>query len=113
MDLGASPWHALRLVLLPLLLPAVFASLMVVFAISIDDFVISVFLSVGAASDTIPVRIYSTARGAPTPALNALASVLLFASVLAIAVATLGQRLLTRDRGPGGSALQDLTRLDL
>ena len=41
MDLGASPVQALRLILLPMLAPAVFAALMIVFAISIDDFVIS------------------------------------------------------------------------
>ena len=47
-DLGATPWETLRLVLLPLLLPAIFSSLMIVFAISIDDFVISQWLSCGA-----------------------------------------------------------------
>src|SRR5207245_11698959 len=45
MDLGASPTRALRLVLLPLLLPAIFASFMIVFADSIDDFVIVRYLS--------------------------------------------------------------------
>ena len=48
-DLGATPWETLRLVLLPLLLPAILSSLMIVFAISIDDFVISQWLSCGAA----------------------------------------------------------------
>ena len=46
-DLGASPIAAIRTVLLPLLGPAIFASLMIVFATSIDDFVISAFLSAG------------------------------------------------------------------
>ncbi len=44
-DLGAAPVQAIRTILLPLLAPAVFASLLVVFAASIDDFVISAFLS--------------------------------------------------------------------
>jgi spermidine/putrescine transport system permease protein len=43
-DLGASPMQSLRTVILPLLGPAIFASLMVVFATVIDDFVISQFL---------------------------------------------------------------------
>ena len=43
-DLGASPTQALRLVLLPMLAPAIWASLAIAFAISIDDFVISYFL---------------------------------------------------------------------
>jgi spermidine/putrescine transport system permease protein len=84
MDLGASPVQALRMVLLPLLTPAVFASFMMVFAISIDDFVISAFLSSSADTETIPIKIYANARGAPTPALNALASVMLFATLIAV-----------------------------
>jgi spermidine/putrescine transport system permease protein len=106
MDLGASPVQALRMVLLPLLTPAIFASFMMVFAISIDDFVISAFLSSGAQSETIPIKIYSNARGAPTPALNALASVMLFATALVVVAAYLLLRL-TRpvrvERGSGSS----------
>ena len=49
-DLGATRIQALRMVLLPQLGPAIFASLMVVFATSVDDFVISSFLSTGASS---------------------------------------------------------------
>ena len=41
MDLGASQWQAIRMVLLPMLAPAIWASLMLAFAISIDDFVIT------------------------------------------------------------------------
>ena len=44
MDLGASQWQAMRMVLLPMLAPAIWASLMIAFAISIDDFVITAFL---------------------------------------------------------------------
>ena len=44
MDLGASQWQAIRMVLLPMLAPAIWASLMIAFAISIDDFVITAFL---------------------------------------------------------------------
>ena len=76
-DLGATPMQALRTVLLPLLGPAVFASLMIVFATSIDDFVISAFLSADASTETVPIKIYSTVRGSPTPALNAMATAML------------------------------------
>jgi spermidine/putrescine transport system permease protein len=105
MDLGASPTRALRMVLLPLLLPAIFASFMIVFADSIDDFVIVRYLSAGASSETIPIRIYSTARGAPTPALNALASIMLFSTMIAIGVGLLVYRQLTK--GERGGGLQD------
>ena len=75
-DLGATPWETLYLVLLPLLLPAILSSLMIVFAISIDDFVISQWLSCGADCDTIPIRIYSATRAAPLPSINALAAIM-------------------------------------
>jgi spermidine/putrescine transport system permease protein len=107
MDLGASPTKAVRLVLFPLLLPAILASFLIVFADSIDDFIIVRYLSLGASTETIPVRIYSTARGAPTPALNALASVLLFSTLIAVGIAYVLYRVLTRGersaREPGGA----------
>ena len=111
MDLGASPVQALRLALLPLLMPAVFASFMIVFAISIDDFVISQYLSSDASTETIPVKIYANARGAPTPALNALASVMLFATILAVALAFLILRVARRSHGEAGSAVSDFAQL--
>ena len=58
------------LVLLPMLWPAIAASLMVAFAISIDDFVISAFLSADQSSITIPVRLYSAARVRTEPSLE-------------------------------------------
>jgi len=111
MDLGASPFQALRLALLPLLFPAIFASFMIVFAISIDDFVISAFLSSDLSTETVPVKIYSNARGAPTPALNALASVMLFASLLAVGLALVVVRLFQRGRGERATAVEDFAQL--
>jgi spermidine/putrescine transport system permease protein len=112
MDLGASPLQALRMVLLPMLAPAIFASLMIVFAISIDDFVITQFLKAGATTETVPTRIYSNARAAPTPALNALASLMLFASMAAIAVAmVMHKRLGGGDKD--SSAVRDFARLEI
>ena len=111
MDLGASPFQALRLALLPLLFPAIFASFMIVFAISIDDFVISAFLSSDLSTETVPVKIYSNARGVPTPALNALASVMLFASLLAVGLALIVVRLVQRARGERATAVEDFAQL--
>ena len=98
-DLGASPLQALRLALFPMLVPAVVASAIIVFAISMDDFVVSNYLSSGAATDTVPVRIYSAGRTAPTPALNALASVTLGVTILIAFVLYLVWRLVRRRRG--------------
>jgi spermidine/putrescine transport system permease protein len=102
-DLGATRLQAIRLVLLPLLAPAIFASVMVVFATSVDDFVISSFLTTGASTDTVPIKIYSGARGSSTPALNALATVMLCFTLLAVALAALAMRRMNR-KGGGGDA---------
>ena len=108
MDLGASPTKALRMVLLPLLLPAIFASFALVFADSIDDFIIVRYLSAGASTETIPIRIYSTVRASPTPALNALASIMLFSTIVAVTIALILYRFLTRGERRGqGLAVKD------
>jgi len=83
-DLGASRAKAIRLVLVPMLRPAIVAAGVVVFATSIDDFIVSSFLSSGAGSETVPVRIYGAVRGASTPALNALATLLVVISFLGL-----------------------------
>jgi spermidine/putrescine transport system permease protein len=113
MDLGASPVQAIRMVLLPMLAPAIFASLMIVFAISIDDFVITQFLKAGATTETVPTRIYSNARAAPTPALNALASLMLFASLAAIAAAVVMHKRLGGGGDKDSSAVRDFARLEI
>jgi spermidine/putrescine transport system permease protein len=95
-DLGASPLAALRRVTLPMLFPAIFASAILVFADVIDDFVLVRYLSGNSATEPVSVKIYNTARAAPTPALNALATLLLFAALLAITVGYLIYRRMTR-----------------
>ena len=112
MDLGASPWEAMRRVLLPMLAPAIFASFAIVFAISIDDFVISQFLSAGASSVTIPVRLYTGARLSPPPSLNALATVLMAMTITAVAGAGLVMKISGRGRG-GEGALESIGRMEI
>jgi spermidine/putrescine transport system permease protein len=110
MDLGASPLGALRRVIVPMLIPAIFASTVLVFADVIDDFVMVRYLSGGAASEPVSVKIYNTARGAPTPALNALATLLLLTALAAVTIGYLVFRRMTRnddttaDRGIGAFA---------
>ena len=110
-DLGAPPWEVLRRVLLPLLAPAVAAGFLIVFALSIDDFVVAQSLASGADTTTVPMRIYAQARGAPTPALNALASIMLLVTLLALAAAYAVLRFVNRG-GRSGVALEQLATLD-
>ncbi|HVO04643.1 MAG TPA: ABC transporter permease [Candidatus Cybelea sp.] len=116
-DLGATPWESLRLVLLPLLLPAVFSSLMMVFAISIDDFVISQWLSCGSACDTVPIRVYSSTRGAPLPSVNALAALMVYMTLSAIGIAWLVMRFSNRGErkaeGARGGMVQTMGGFDM
>ena len=97
-DLGAPPRDILFRVLLPLLAPAILASAAIVFALSIDDFVITQYLSGDASTTTVSMLLYSSARGAPTPALNALATV-----ALVITLGTLTLTFLVYRRFAGGS----------
>jgi spermidine/putrescine transport system permease protein len=86
-DLGAPSRDRLFRVLIPLLAPAILASAAVCFAVSIDDFVITQYLSAGADTNTVSMLLYATARGAPTPALNALATITLVITLLTLALA--------------------------
>jgi spermidine/putrescine transport system permease protein len=113
MDLGASPLNAIRMTLLPMLTPAIVASVVVVFAISMDDFVISSYLSSGSPTDTVPVKIYSNARGAPTPALNALASLTLLVTIVLAALLFAVWVAVRRGQGAGGSAADEFARLEV
>jgi spermidine/putrescine transport system permease protein len=112
-DLGASATQAVRLVILPQLWPAVVASVVVVFATSIDDFVVSSFLSAPGA-DTVPMRIYGQARGGATPALNALATFILVVTLLVIGggFAVIGM-LRRRGASQGATGLDDFGGLRL
>jgi spermidine/putrescine transport system permease protein len=95
-DLGASPFGAVTRVLLKMLLPAIFASAVLVFADVIDDFIIVRYLSGDSSTEPVSVKVYNTARAAPTPALNALTTLLLVTSLLAVALGFLAYRVLTR-----------------
>jgi spermidine/putrescine transport system permease protein len=113
-DLGASQLGAFRLVLFPLLAPAVFASFIVVFALSIDDFVVTDYLSSGSSTQTVPILIYSTVRGTATPALNAVATVMVVATLLSVGLAYFVYRWAARSqpKAPGG-ALNEIAALEV
>lgn len=95
-DLGASPTVALYRVLLPLLMPAIIASAAVVFAISLDDFVISQWLSKGGETDTVPIQIYAATRAAPLPSTNAIATVMMVLTLVSVTAGYLVWRAFTR-----------------
>jgi spermidine/putrescine transport system permease protein len=103
-DLGASRLGAIRRVLLPLLMPAIFASAVLVFATTVDDFVIVEQLSSTAGSQPMSVLIYGNVHGGLSgPALNALASIMLVISLLVAVLGFLAYRWMTRGERTKGN----------
>src|SRR5215468_8111694 len=84
-DLGANTFNRLRHVVLPLIMPAIFAGALFAFTLSLDEFIITLFLIGG--HNTLPIYIYTQVKFGITPEVNALASLLLGASLILIAVA--------------------------
>jgi spermidine/putrescine transport system permease protein len=104
-DLGATQFQTIRRVLLPMLMPAIFASAILVFSGVIDDFVIVDLLSSNATNTPMSVIIYATQHGGlGGPALNALATVMLAMSFVVAGLGFLGYRLMTRGQRIGGQA---------
>ncbi len=103
-DLGASRLESIRRVLIPLLMPAIFASAVLVFASVVDDFVIVDLLSSTANTQPMSVIIYSTSHGGNGgPALNALATIMLVLSFVVATIGLLAYRWMTRgERGSSG-----------
>ena len=108
-DLGASRFSAMWRVLLPLLMPAIFASVVLTFASVVDDFVLVEQLS-GPGSQTMSVLIYSQAHGGNNgPALNALATLMLVFSLVVAGLGYVAYRMMTR--GERGGTTKALTSI--
>ncbi|WP_415183828.1 ABC transporter permease [Phaeovulum sp.] len=94
-DLYASRWTTFRRVTLPLIFPGLFSGAMLAFLISMDDFITSNMLSSGGTT-TLPVYIFSLIRAGTSPELNAIATLLILASLVlatvALTVASRGSR---------------------
>ncbi len=103
-DLGATPGVALYRVLLP----AIVASAAIVFAISIDDFVISQWLSNGANTSTVPMLIYDATRSTPLPSTDGIATVIMFITLISVVAGVLVYRVFTRGEGGRKSAIDDV-----
>ncbi len=84
-DLGADGWTTFRRVTLPLIAPGVIGGAMLAFIISMDDLVITYFIS-GVDSTTLPVHIYGMLRRGIKPEINAIATVMLVFSFIIASV---------------------------
>ena len=96
-DLGASPRKAFFTVTLPLILPAVFSGVLLAFAMSLDDMVISFFVT-GPETTTLPVYIFGKLKTNVPPSINALCSLMLGATLAIVALSRLVRRSAEKDR---------------
>ncbi len=85
-DLGASAFGAFRYVTLPLLLPAIAAGAMLAFALSFDDLIVTTFNS-GPGASTLPLYLYSRIRFGVTPEINAISTIIVAITAVAILLA--------------------------
>ncbi len=84
-DLGAKPWRVFKDITMPLIFPAVLAGMLLAFAMSLDDVIISFFVT-GPGAQTLPLRIYSSLKVGVTPEINALCTVMLGIVFMFVAV---------------------------
>ena len=82
-DLGANPWTTFRKITLPLLAPGIVAGALLAFALSIDDFVVTSFVS--GQVETFPLWVYGATRVGVPPQVNVMGT-LIFLGGVAIAV---------------------------
>ncbi len=85
MSLGSTPVHAFFSITLPLLLPSIVAATLFAFAVSLDQFVVSYFLSTPGVS-TLPVEIYASIRKGFTPEINAISAIFLGVSTALVLI---------------------------
>jgi spermidine/putrescine transport system permease protein len=97
MDLGANEWTTFRKVTLPLIAPAILAALLLCFAISIDDFVVTYFNA--GSKVTFPIFVWGAARVATPPQINVIGT-----AIFVIAVTAMLANVLLQTRRAKGSA---------
>jgi spermidine/putrescine transport system permease protein len=89
MDLGANEWTTFRKVTLPLIAPAILASLLLCFAISIDDFVVTYFNA--GSQITFPLFVWGAARVGAPPQVNVIGTAIFLVAVIGMVLNVLVQ----------------------
>lgn len=90
-DLYANRWKAFRKVTLPLIAPGVAGGALLALTLSLDDVVVTQFVS-GAGSTTLPVYVFGLVRRGVTPLINAVSTVMLVASMILVGISLGFQR---------------------
>jgi putrescine transport system permease protein len=87
LDLGAKPWQVFFLITLPLISQALLSAWLLTFTLSLDDVVLSAFLS-GPGSTTLPITIFSRARLGLNPTVNAVATLTVLVVSVGVVIAS-------------------------
>ena len=87
MDLGARPHQVFALVTLPMIVPSLLSAWLLTFTLSLDDVVLSAFLS-GPGATTMPLVIFSRARLGLNPSVNAVATITVVLVSIGVVVAS-------------------------
>ena len=87
-DLGCRPWQVFFLVTLPLISQAIASAWLLTFTLSLDDVVLSAFLS-GPGSTTMPITIFSRARLGLSPSVNTVAMLTVLVVGIGVVIASL------------------------
>jgi spermidine/putrescine transport system permease protein len=95
MDLGATRLQALRLVVLPAIWPSIAVASLLVFTLSFDDFITSLFTS-GGGTPPLPLQIYTSLRIGVTPVVDAIGVLMTFVTILSVGSAILLSRIARR-----------------
>ena len=90
MDLGANRFKTFTQVTLPIIAPGVISGTMLAFTLSLDDVIISYFTA-GPGSNTLPLKIFSMIKTGVTPEVNVLSTLIMLATIIALAIATIIQ----------------------
>lgn len=90
-DLGANAWRTFWRVTFPLILPGIIGGALLAFTLSLDDFIISLFLS-GPGTSLLPVEVYNKVRRAVTPEINAISTLMLVFSITLVVLSQAVQR---------------------
>ena len=88
MDLGARPWQVFTLVTFPMITQSLVSAWLLTFSLSLDDVVVSEFLS-GPGATTLPMVIFSRARLGLAPSVNAVATVIIVVVAICVAMASI------------------------
>lgn len=97
MDLGATPFQALTKVIIPILKPGIYAGMLLAFTMSIDDFVISYFVT-GNGVSNISIVVYNMTKRT-NPTINALSTLLILVVVIVLVIVNVIPSIVKKRKG--------------